>query len=125
LVGGNYDGTISGMRPNRPHSLIFWAETVTPIQGLVTKAINFTTANFTVKPNIPTGVGFNQTQSKEVTVAWAAAVDVSNQPKVRRYVPFLKTGAGPSSSSIARRPADRAGRAHPRHGLPGESPRRG
>jgi hypothetical protein len=104
LTGGNYDGTISGMRPNRPHTVVFWAENATPLQGLVTAAIAFTTANFTVKPNVPTGVGFNQTQSKEVTVAWAAAADVSSQPKVRRYVPFLKTGGG-SFVQLDRTPA--------------------
>jgi hypothetical protein len=93
LNGGNYEATISGLRPNRVHSILVWAVNANNLDGATATASNFTTANATTALAAPS-VTVGQVQSFEVRVELGAVADVAGQPKLRRYVLFESVGGG-------------------------------
>jgi hypothetical protein len=93
LNGGNYEATISGLRPNRLHSILVWAVNANNLDGATATAANFTTANATTALAAPS-VGVGQLQSFEVQIDLGAVADVAGQPKLRRYVLFESVGGG-------------------------------
>lgn len=93
LVAGNYEATVSGLRPNRAHTAVAFARNSDNLKGLVSAALAFVSANATTALAAPT-VTVTQVQSREVKVELAAVADVAGQPKLRRYVLFEKVGGG-------------------------------
>lgn len=93
LNGANYEAVVGGLRPNRAHTVKAYAVNGNNVQGTLSAATNFTSANATTALGAPT-VTVTQVQSKEVKVELAAVADVAGQPKLRRYVLFEKVGAG-------------------------------
>jgi hypothetical protein len=94
LSGANYEATVSGLRPARAHEVVAWAVNANNVEGTVTTAVPFTTANSTTAPDAPVAVSAVQKQSFEILVAWSQVTDVSGRPKVRRYIVLEKVGAG-------------------------------
>jgi hypothetical protein len=93
LNAGNYEATVSGLRPNRVHSILCWAVNANNIDGATATLANFTSANAAIGLSAPT-VAVSQTQSFQVDIDQGAVTDVAAQPKFRRYVLFEKVGAG-------------------------------
>jgi hypothetical protein len=93
LNAGNYEATVSGLRPNRVHSILCWAVNPNNVDGATATLANFTSANAAIALSAPT-VAVTQTQSFQVDVDQGAVTDVAGQPKFRRYVLFEKVGAG-------------------------------
>jgi hypothetical protein len=94
LVAGNYEATISGLRPNRLHSIIAWARNSNGVDGVTATLANFTTATAPSVYNPPANVALTQIQSKEMIATWDKVADIAGSPKVRRYVVFLQAGGG-------------------------------
>jgi uncharacterized protein YoxC len=92
-LNGTYEGTVSGLRPNRVHTGLVWAVNANNVDGVTTAIGAFTSANATTALAAPT-VAAQQLQSFEVNVDLGAVADVAGQPKFRRYVLFEKVGAG-------------------------------
>jgi hypothetical protein len=91
---GNYESVVSGLRPNRTHSVVAWAVNNNNVDGAVTVAVPFTSATYSTGPSAPAGVNVSQTHSFEIQLKWNRVNDVAGAPKIRHYVPFLKTAAG-------------------------------
>lgn len=94
LNAGNYEATVSGLRPNRTHQVIAWAVNSDNVDGATTLPVPFTSANYTTSPPYPPSISVAQTQSFEVVVDIGAVSDTAGQPKIRRYVLFEKVNAG-------------------------------
>jgi hypothetical protein len=90
---GFYEATVSGLRPNRLHSILIWAVNANNIDGATLNPGNFTTANAVTALAAPS-IAVTQLQSFEVNIDLGAITDVAGQPKFRRYVLFEKVGAG-------------------------------
>lgn len=94
LNAGNYELTMPGLRPNRPHTVEAWAVNSNNLPGFFTAPVPFTSANNTSAPAAPGSITVTQANTFEVAVNWAKVNDVASQPKIRRYVVFEKLGAG-------------------------------
>jgi hypothetical protein len=94
LNAGNYEATVSGMRPNRLHSIVVYAKNGFNIAGATATIANFTSANYTTAPNAPASCSSQQQSPRQNYVGWATVADVAGQPKIRRYILFKKIGAG-------------------------------
>lgn len=93
LNAGNYEATVSGLRPNRVHSIVAWAVNSNNIDGATATTSNFTTANATTALSAPT-VSVSQVQSFEITVDIGAVSNVAGQPNFLRNVLFESVNGG-------------------------------
>lgn len=90
LNAGNYEATVSGLRPNRAHQVVTWAVNANNIDGAIASPVAFTSANYTGSPAAPTGLAVAQGTGKALRVSCTA-------PSVAGFselVWFRKVGAG-------------------------------
>jgi hypothetical protein len=90
---GNYEATISGLRPNRTHSILCWATNANNMDGATATLPNITSANAATALAAPT-VTVTQLQSFEVKIDLAAVANVAGQPGFYRNVLFESVGGG-------------------------------
>lgn len=90
LAGGNYEATVSGLRPNRAHTVVAWAVNATNVDGISTAAVAFNSAEYAAAPAAPTGLVAAQGTGKVVRVACTAVT----QAGFKEYIWFRKVGAG-------------------------------
>lgn len=94
LVAGNYEATVSGLRPGRNHQAVAWAVNANNVDGVATSPLTFTSDNSTTAPSAPASISSQQLSPRLVGVTWAKVADVADKPKIRRYIVFKKIGAG-------------------------------
>lgn len=95
LVSGNYEATVSGLRPNRGHEVIAWAVNAANLDGAVTAAVSFTSANHTSGPSAPASSPTVQQRSpRQVEVSWNQVTPAAGAPGIRRYIVFRQDGGG-------------------------------
>jgi hypothetical protein len=90
LAGGNYEATVSGLRPGRAHAVVAWAVNATNVDGIATAAVPFASAEYAAAPAAPTGLTAAQGTGKVVRVACTAVT----QAGFKEYIWFRKIGAG-------------------------------
>ncbi|MBZ0251551.1 MAG: hypothetical protein K8F93_17985 [Burkholderiales bacterium] len=90
LAGGNYEATVSGLRPNRAHTVVAWAVNATNVDGISTAAVAFNSAEYAAAPGAPTGLTAAQGTGKVVRVACTAVT----QAGFKEYIWFRKVGSG-------------------------------
>ncbi len=94
LNAGNYETVIGTLRPNRSHTVEFYARNAAGLPGVHSATVGFASANDTALPSAPASPTIQQTQSFELEFSWAKVADVAGRPKIRHYIPKIKAGAG-------------------------------
>ena len=87
---GTYGTKLAGLRPNVAHTLVSWAVNAFNVKGVVSSAVNFTSAAWTSAPAAATGLTSIQGTGKQVQVKWTAASGTN----IAGYDVYRKIGAG-------------------------------
>lgn len=90
---GNYEAVVSGLRPGRTHDVRAWAVNANNIDGTVTAAVNFTSANSANAPAAAT-LSSQQNSPRQVFLTWTAAAPGAGSTPIREYKIQRKVGAG-------------------------------
>jgi hypothetical protein len=93
LVSGNYEATISGLRPGRAHNVVAWAANANNVDGISTSSVGFTSATSANAPSAVT-VSAGQNGPKHVQLVWTGATPGAGSTPVAEYIINRKVGAG-------------------------------
>lgn len=93
LNAGNYEATIGGLSPGRNHEVRAWAVNANNLDGAITAAVAFTSANSANAPTAVT-VGAQQLSPRQIFLTWTAASPGAGSTPVDGYVIDRKVGGG-------------------------------